>query len=93
MIHELKIAPCYFAAVKSGDKTFEVRDNSDRGFQKGDMVVLREYKAGHHVLSQYCYTDRQITKVITYVTNFEQKPGYVVFAMADPAQLQPDSEV
>ncbi|MEN9531945.1 MAG: hypothetical protein RIQ83_1169 [Pseudomonadota bacterium] len=26
----------------------------------------------------------QVTKVITYVTDFAQQPGYVVFAMADP---------
>lgn len=41
--HILKIWPCYFNAAKAGTKTFEVRDNSDRGFQCGDNVILREY--------------------------------------------------
>lgn len=42
MRHELKIWPDYFKAVKLGIKTFEVRLN-DRGFQKGDQVVLKEF--------------------------------------------------
>ena len=42
MKHELKIWPQYYQAVKDGTKTFEVRKN-DRGFQKGDIVELREY--------------------------------------------------
>jgi ASC-1-like (ASCH) protein len=43
MKHELKIHPQYYARVADGTKTFEVRDNSDRGFQMGDTVVLREW--------------------------------------------------
>jgi hypothetical protein len=42
MKHELKIWPQYFCRVEDGSKTFEVRKN-DRGFQPGDVVVLREY--------------------------------------------------
>lgn len=42
MIHELKIWPQFFEAVKSGNKTFEIREN-DRGFQNGDRVILREF--------------------------------------------------
>lgn len=43
MEHKLKILPCYFERVLDGSKTFEVRDNSDRGFQMGDSVLLQEY--------------------------------------------------
>ena len=39
--HDLKIAPEYFDAVDSGEKTFEIRLN-DRDFKVGDTVVLRE---------------------------------------------------
>lgn len=42
MTHELKIWPQYYARVKDGSKTFEVREN-DRGFQPGDEVELREF--------------------------------------------------
>lgn len=41
-VHELKIWPVYYQAVRNGSKTFELRKN-DRGFQKGDRVVLREF--------------------------------------------------
>lgn len=44
MTHDLKIWPRYYAAVSTGEKTFEVRNN-DRGFQKGDEVVLRYFDA------------------------------------------------
>lgn len=40
--HELKCWPVYFQRVWTGDKTFEVRLD-DRGFQRGDRVVLREW--------------------------------------------------
>lgn len=42
MNHELKIWPQFYAAVKDGRKTFEVREN-DRAFQAGDTVTLREW--------------------------------------------------
>ena len=42
MNHELKIWPQYYARVKDGSKTFEIRKN-DRGFQSGDTVELREF--------------------------------------------------
>lgn len=46
MKHELKTLPVYFEAVLNGDKTFEIRDNSDRGFQKGDTVPLPRVQRG-----------------------------------------------
>jgi len=81
MKHELKILPVYFDAVMSGEKTFEIRDNRDRGFQKGDVVVFREY--GPIPPSVYRYTGRDIQKTITYVSNYEQRTGWVVFSIKD----------
>lgn len=72
MRHELKILPVYLKAVLSGDKTFEIRHNDDRGFQKGDEVLLCEYNSGH-------FTGPKILVEITYVTAFKQAEGYVVF--------------
>lgn len=40
--HDLKTWPAFFAAVQSGEKTFEVRKN-DRDFQPGDFLNLQEY--------------------------------------------------
>lgn len=41
-IHDLKIYPEHYNNVKSGSKTFEIREN-DRGFQKGDKVRLLQF--------------------------------------------------
>jgi hypothetical protein len=38
-VHELKIWPEYWAAVRAGDKTFEYRLN-DRNYKSGDLVRL-----------------------------------------------------
>lgn len=77
MKHELKIFKCYADAKDSGDKLFEIRDNKDRGFQKGDIVkYIPVNKYGvplkHHPILNKEYE-------ITYVTNYEQKDGWVVF--------------
>ncbi|MCQ2010570.1 DUF3850 domain-containing protein [Sporolactobacillus sp. STSJ-5] len=69
--HKIKILPKFFQAVGEGRKRFEVREN-DRDYHEGDTVVLQEFVVGK-------YTGFQITKQVGYVTNFEQKPGYVVF--------------
>lgn len=76
MKHELKILECYADAKLSGDKLFEIRDNTDRGFQKGDIVKYTVVDGGgrhwNHDLEEKTYE-------ITYVTNYQQKEGYVVF--------------
>lgn len=43
--HYLKTDSVYFDAQKRGDKPFEVR-RDDRGFQKGDTLVLCKYGEG-----------------------------------------------
>lgn len=42
MTHDIKIWPGYYHAVRSGEKTFEVRNN-DRNYQKGDLVLMRYF--------------------------------------------------
>lgn len=83
MHHELKILPCYFDAVKRGDKTFEIRDNSDRGFQKGDTITLREYDPSIAPVDSFRYTGMKVDAEITYVTGYAQKDGYVVFSFKE----------
>lgn len=77
MTHELKILQCYANAKLAGDKLFEIRNNLDRGFQKGDIVryiVINDSCARirNHPLNCKEYE-------ITYVTNYNQKDGWVVF--------------
>lgn len=69
-VHDLKIIPSFFWAVKIGVKGFEIRKN-DREFQVGDILRLREYKDGQ-------YTGRLVLGRITFITSFEQKDNYVV---------------
>ncbi|MCG8430997.1 MAG: DUF3850 domain-containing protein [Candidatus Omnitrophica bacterium] len=75
MHHELKIEPAYHDAITKGGKRFEIRYD-DRGYQKGDSIVLRAYNRQYS-----CYdSDREdIEAVINYVSNFRQREGYVVF--------------
>lgn len=77
-LHELKTWPMYFDAVLSGRKTFEIRKN-DRGFEPGDVLILREYLAETDEPGRY--TGRELRRRISYITDFAQQPGFVVMAI------------
>jgi hypothetical protein len=68
--HELKTWPSFFQAVIDGRKTFEVRYD-DRGFQNGDVVLLREWDPNIRThglsLQDTQYTGRQAQAEIGYV--------------------------
>jgi Domain of unknown function (DUF3850) len=75
--HKLKTWTKFYDAVEGGHKRFEIRKN-DRGFQVGDTVVLQEWDKEDEL-----YTGLEISGEISYITDFEQKPGYVVFGLRD----------
>jgi ASC-1-like (ASCH) protein len=77
MRHEIKVESQYFEATLLGDKLFEVRYN-DRGYQKGDTVLLREIE---RCAITERYTGRTIEAKITYVTGYKQTEDYVVFGL------------
>ncbi|HGY5236697.1 TPA: DUF3850 domain-containing protein [Aeromonas salmonicida subsp. pectinolytica] len=81
MHHELKILPRYFQPVLDGTKTFEIRANSDRNFQEGDTVTLNELDHEGY------YTGRCAKRQITFVTDYAQQHGYVVFGMKEVAEV------
>lgn len=58
-IHELKILPEYFDAVRCGDKRFEIRKN-DRNFLRGDILRLNEWDGEK-------YTGESIDVLVRYV--------------------------
>lgn len=68
--HDLIIAPEYFDAQLHDMKRFEIRKN-DRDYRTGDYLNLKEWD-GHQ------YTGNELTVYIIYITNFVQRPGYVV---------------
>lgn len=89
MIHNLKSKPEYFHAVWDNKKTFEIRNN-DRNFEVGDFLILQEWAQvdSHPWQLRSVYDDPKfghsggiILARVTYVTNFEQKEGYVVLGM------------
>jgi len=71
MIHELKIWPQYYARVKDGSKTFEIREN-DRGYQPGDEVILKEFDP-----DMVTPIDKTIPKGYTEAPNLRFTVGYV----------------
>ena len=81
-IHELKAWPCYFGAVWSGEKTFEMRVN-DRGFMPGDRLLLREYDPD---ATASPYTGRELKARIGYLLNGGRlglAEGYCVMSLRD----------
>lgn len=75
MEHRLKIQNQFFLPVIRGTKQFEIRKN-DRDFKVGDTVVLEEIDENNQ------YTGNCFASIITYITNFQQKEGYVVFGLS-----------
>lgn len=79
MIHDLKIWPEYFEAVRSGLKAFEIRKN-DRDFHVGESIHLREYDPNTEE-----FTGRSVLRLITYI--IEGPPyaaeGYAVMSIMD----------
>lgn len=76
--HDLKTWPAFFAAVKSGDKTFEVR-RDDRHFQKGDMLRLLEFNPEDQL-----HTGNELEYRVSYVLRggqFGIEPGFVVLGL------------
>lgn len=84
--HVLKTDPAVFQDVLDGKKTFEIRFN-DRGYQVGDLVVLKETKfTGQQMKSgePLVYTGREIQKRISYVlSGYGLHEGWVILAIQD----------
>lgn len=77
-VQELKIAPEFMEAQLNGLKNFEIRKN-DRNFEVNDMLWLREWSNGE-------YTGRSASVSVTFITDYKQRPGYVVLSTR-PVQL------
>jgi hypothetical protein len=80
MTHHLKTWPQYFEEVYNGKKNFELRKN-DRGFQIGDVLVLKEWSS-----ETQDYTGRKISKKVEYALeggSLGLEKGYVIMALSD----------
>lgn len=80
--HELKIWPTYFDPMIEGRMQFQVRDNTDRSFQTGERVRLREWDNNVVLDGAEPYTGREAHGEITYVmTTFGVSPGHAVIGV------------
>lgn len=79
MIHELKTWPEPFKSLQEGVKTFEIRVN-DRNFQVGDTLLLHEWNP-----VTKSYTGYILVRRVTYLTEWDQKPGNVVMGLSNNA--------
>jgi hypothetical protein len=79
-IHELKTISSFFECVADGRKPFEIRKN-DRNFKVGDVLLLREIEPTHSGQNE-TYTGRMKAVKVTYMTDWNQRPGYVVMGIS-----------
>lgn len=70
-VHELKCWPAYFAAVRSGAKSFEIRRN-DRDFAIGDTLRLMEFDP-----STDTFTGQVEERLVTFLLSEEAFGGVV----------------
>lgn len=82
--HELKCDPPAFDAVERKEKNFEVR-RDDRGFQKGDTVVLKSFDRSKNAYVRDAWGNtKTVTRKIKFILTGGQygiEPGYIVMAL------------
>lgn len=95
-VHFLKTIDVYFDAVERGEKLFEVR-RDDRGFQKGDSLVLQRVHKVRHSFggrggaqtsseSWSVEPGRTLLRRVTWILTggqFGIEPGYVVMGLTE----------
>ena len=79
-VNHLKTRVVFFEAILTGAKTFEIRYN-DRDFQVEDGLILQEWD-DRNPMEEGHFTGREIQRTITYITDFQQRPGYVVMGIS-----------
>jgi hypothetical protein len=87
--HELKILPQFFQAVWDGIKTFELRKD-DRDYQRGDILVLREWDGEKYTGSAICV---KVTYILQNAEKYGLKDGYVIMGIRhlEPGDMKEES--
>lgn len=92
-VHELKLDEKYFDLVDTGLKTFEIRKN-DRDYRVGDLLALSRYDSENKSYKRTDFSTRStietssihraetILREIIFMTDYEQKDGYVVLGIS-----------
>jgi Domain of unknown function (DUF3850) len=77
--HILKTWADYWDVIALGEKNFEVR-RDDRGFQKGDVLILRRAAKDQKTFASQSDLRREVTYILTG-GQFGIEPGYVVMGL------------
>lgn len=79
-IHELKTWPQFYQPTEEGKKRFEIRED-DRGFEAGDLLLLREYDT-----TEGKYTGREMMVKVDFLmrrwSEMGLKDGYVIMSIS-----------
>lgn len=85
-VHDLKCWPDFFRAIAAGEKRHDLRRSSDRRFEIGDRLRLREFDPRSST-----YTGREQMVMVTYITSPEHRcalsenalnPDYCILSIA-----------
>jgi uncharacterized protein YqfB (UPF0267 family) len=74
---KLKILEEFFRPISTGHKTFEIRQEDDKKFSQGDILLLQEIRESGE------YTGNQLYAAVSYVTRDSRfvKDGYAVMSI------------
>jgi ribosomal protein S17 len=77
-VHDKKVWPKYYEAIRDGSKTFELRKEDDCRYDIGDLLILREWTP-----ITKTYTGYITVAVITYVLRGVEHlaPGYAALGI------------
>lgn len=73
----LDILEKYLLPIIAGNKTFEIREKRDRKFYVGQYVCLKHTNIE---MNKNMAINTMLIIKIKYITEYAQKPGYVVFS-------------
>ena len=73
----LDILEKYLLPIIAGDKTFEIREKRDRKFYVGQYICLKHTNIE---MNKNMAINTMLIIKIKYITDYAQKPDYVVFS-------------
>lgn len=86
----LDILEKYLLPIIAGDKTFEIRKQRDRNFYVGQHICLKHTKIES---DKNRVTSTMLIIRIKYITDYAQKPDYVVFSFDIVGDVMTEVEV
>lgn len=86
----LDILEKYLLPIIAGDKTFEIREKRDRKFYVGQYICLKHTKIE---MNKNMAINTMLIIKIKYITDYAQKPDYVVFSFDIVGDVMTEIEI